>query len=97
MDKFYQIITELWPLIKVQNSILLNIIRGGGGYHACLQRFYLLPRFPISEMSSIKLASVAVQDKFVFGGAPIAQLGGHQNLDRKVAGLILTRGAVLCP
>ena len=29
MDKFYQISTELWPLIEVQNSILLNIIRGG--------------------------------------------------------------------
>ena len=29
MDKFYQIITELWPLIEVQNSILLNIICGG--------------------------------------------------------------------
>ena len=29
MDKFYQISTELWPLIEVQNSILLNLIRGG--------------------------------------------------------------------
>ena len=26
MDEFYQIITELWPLIVVQNCILLNII-----------------------------------------------------------------------
>ena len=26
MDKFYQIITELWPLIEVQNCVLLNII-----------------------------------------------------------------------
>ena len=30
MDKFYQIITELWPLIEVQNSVLLNIIFCGG-------------------------------------------------------------------
>ena len=30
MDKFYQIITELWPLIEVRNSILLNIIFRGG-------------------------------------------------------------------
>ena len=30
-------------------------------------------------------------------GAPIAQLGGRRTLDRKVAGSILTRGAVLCP
>ena len=30
-------------------------------------------------------------------GAPIAQLGEHQTLDGKVAGLILTQGAVLCP
>ena len=29
MDKFYQISTELWPLIEVKNSILLNNIRGG--------------------------------------------------------------------
>ena len=29
MDKFYQIITELWPLIEVQNSVLLNIIFRG--------------------------------------------------------------------
>ena len=29
MDKFYQISTELWPLIEVQDRILLNIIRGG--------------------------------------------------------------------
>ena len=30
-------------------------------------------------------------------GAPIAQLGEHQTLDHKVAGSILTGGAVLCP
>ena len=30
-------------------------------------------------------------------GAPIAQLGERRTLDRKVAGSILTRGAVLCP
>ena len=30
MDKFYQIITELWPLIEVQNCVLLNIIFCGG-------------------------------------------------------------------
>ena len=29
MDKFNKIGTELWPLIEVQNSILLNIIHGG--------------------------------------------------------------------
>ena len=29
--------------------------------------------------------------------APIAQLGERQTLDRKVAGSILTFGAVLCP
>ena len=29
--------------------------------------------------------------------APIAQLGERRTLDHKVAGLILTRGAVLCP
>ena len=54
MDKFYQIITELWPLIDVQNCVLLNIILTNGqilifffvtkylvaGYVACLQRFY---------------------------------------------------------
>ena len=27
MDKFYQ---ELWPLIEVQNSVLLNMIFRGG-------------------------------------------------------------------
>ena len=26
MDKCYQIITELWPLMDVQNCVLLNII-----------------------------------------------------------------------
>ena len=31
------------------------------------------------------------------GGAPIAQLGERQTLDCKVAGLILTRAAVMCP
>ena len=30
MDKFYQIITELWPLIDVQNCVLLNIIITNG-------------------------------------------------------------------
>ena len=30
MDKFYQIITELWPLIDVQNCVLLNIILTNG-------------------------------------------------------------------
>ena len=30
------------------------------------------------------------------GGAPIAQLGEHWTLDRKVAGSILNRGVVLC-
>ena len=30
-------------------------------------------------------------------GEPIAQLGERRTLDRKVAGSILTRGAVLCP
>ena len=30
MDKFYQTITELWPLIEVQNCVLLNIIFRGG-------------------------------------------------------------------
>ena len=30
MDIFYQIITELWPLIEVQNCVLLNIIIRGG-------------------------------------------------------------------
>ena len=30
MDKFYQIITELWHLIEVQNCILLNIILTNG-------------------------------------------------------------------
>ena len=30
-------------------------------------------------------------------GAPIAQLGERQALDRKVTGSILTRRAVLCP
>ena len=30
-------------------------------------------------------------------GAPIAQLGECQTLDRKVAGSILTRVGVLCP
>ena len=30
-------------------------------------------------------------------GAPIAQLGERRTLDRKVAGSIITRGAVLCP
>ena len=29
MDKFNQIITELWPLIEVQNCVLLNIIFHG--------------------------------------------------------------------
>ena len=29
--------------------------------------------------------------------APIAQLGEHQTLDRKVAGSILAWGALLCP
>ena len=29
--------------------------------------------------------------------APIAQLGEGQTLDGKVAGLILTRGVVVCP
>ena len=29
-------------------------------------------------------------------GAPIAQLGEHHTLDRKVAGSILTRDEVLC-
>ena len=53
-DKFYQIITELWPLIDVPNCDLLKIIFTNGqiwiisvtkyqvaGYVACLQRFYL--------------------------------------------------------
>ena len=31
------------------------------------------------------------------GEAPIAQLGERRTLDRKVAGSILNRGAVLCP
>ena len=45
MDKFNKIGTELWPLIEVQNSILLNIIHGGGGImHACLQRFYCVKK-----------------------------------------------------
>ena len=30
-------------------------------------------------------------------GAPISQLGERRTLDRKVAGSIITRGAVLCP
>ena len=30
-------------------------------------------------------------------GALIAQLGGHRTLDHKVAGSILSPGAVLCP
>ena len=30
-------------------------------------------------------------------GAPIAQLGEHQTLDRKIVGSILIGGAVLCP
>ena len=30
MDKFYQIITELWPLTDVQNCVLLNIILTNG-------------------------------------------------------------------
>ena len=30
-------------------------------------------------------------------GAPVAQLGERWTLDRKVAGSILDRGAVLCP
>ena len=30
IDKFYQIITELWPLIDVQNCVLLNIILTNG-------------------------------------------------------------------
>ena len=30
MDKFYQIITELWPLIDVQSCVLLNIILTNG-------------------------------------------------------------------
>ena len=43
--------------------------------------------------------SVLPQRKVTFslGGAPIAQLGEHATIDRKVASLILTRGAVLCP
>ena len=32
----------------------------------------------------------------LFPGARIAQLGERRSLDHKVAGLILTRGAVLC-
>ena len=38
-----------------------------------------------------------VNNKDADQGAPIAQLGERQTLDRKVAGSILTRGAVLCP
>ena len=34
---------------------------------------------------------------FKMAGAPIAQLGERQTLDHNVVGLILTRGAVLCP
>ena len=36
-------------------------------------------------------------NKYLLSGAPIAQLGECQTLDHKVAGLILTQGAVLCP
>ena len=58
MNKFYQIISELWPLIDVQYCVLLNIILTNGqilmlffcfvtkypvvGYVACLQRFYCM-------------------------------------------------------
>ena len=35
MDKFYQIITELWPFIDVQNCVLLNIILTNGHILIC--------------------------------------------------------------
>ena len=40
MDRFYQIITELWPLIEVQNCVLLNIIFRGRV--SCLSALLLL-------------------------------------------------------
>ena len=47
MDKFYQIITELWPLIEVQNCVLLNIIFCGGV--SCLPAALLLNFFCIEN------------------------------------------------
>ena len=47
MDKFYQIITELWPLIEVQNCVLLNIIFRGGV--SCLPAVLLLNFFCIEN------------------------------------------------
>ena len=40
MDTFHQIITELWPLIEVQNCVLLNITFRGGV--SCLPAALLL-------------------------------------------------------
>ena len=62
------------------------------------QRIYIEPHrektchhFPTSSDKN-----PPVQAQNTIKGAPIAQLGECRTLDRKVAGLILTRGVVLC-
>ena len=62
--------------------------------HTCpcfIQSFNLELAFA-AEQSALNLSSSQIPE-----GAPIAQLGEHRTLDCKVAGSILTWGAVLCP
>ena len=50
-----------------------------------------VPRFSLGLICCIVLFCIGYNVTF------IVQLGEHRTLDRKVAGSIITRGAVLCP
>ena len=58
------------------------------------------PGFVCFVLWKAKISGERLQDHWSSGflmGAPIAQFGEHQALDRMVALSILTWGAVLCP
>ena len=85
MDKFYQMITELWPLIDVQNCVLLNIILTNvqilivfcykiSGGRACCMPAALLFAYAKTKTQISFVATVKLISAFVFATKKVQSL-----------------------